>query len=88
MQKSQVAQDLELLADFVAHVGVLWMEFGQRIAARVNIRQGKVRRSDGPDYIQNVEGPSAFLNRKFFEWTQTPVISTNISRRAWIAGLN
>ena len=36
-EEAKVAKDLELLADFVADVGVVGMEFGQSAGVSVNI---------------------------------------------------
>jgi hypothetical protein len=41
-EKAEVAEDLELLADFVADVGVVGMKFGQSVGVSVNFRESEV----------------------------------------------
>ena len=41
IEEAEVAEDLELLADFVANVGVLGMEFDQRIGVSVYVGESE-----------------------------------------------
>ena len=41
MEEAEVSKDLELLADFVADVGVVGMEFGQGAGLGVDIGEGE-----------------------------------------------
>jgi hypothetical protein len=40
-EEAEVAEDLELLADFVADVGVVGMEFGQGAGVSVYVGEGE-----------------------------------------------
>ena len=40
-EETEVAEDLELLANFVAHVGVVGMKFGQSIGVSVYVGQSE-----------------------------------------------
>jgi hypothetical protein len=40
-EEAEVAKDLELLADFVADVGVVGMEFGQNVSVSIYVAQGE-----------------------------------------------
>jgi hypothetical protein len=40
-EEAEVPKDLELLADFVADVGVVGMEFGQRGGVGVDVGEGE-----------------------------------------------
>ena len=40
-EESKVAEDLELLADFVADVGVVGMEFGQSVGVGVDVGESE-----------------------------------------------
>ena len=66
LQQSHVAQDLQLLADFVANVTVVRMELLEFAFKGVNVRVGE---GDGQpsDDVEDVEGPAALGDRDFLE---------------------
>jgi hypothetical protein len=74
---------LELLADFVAHVSVLRVEFSQTHITRVDVLKGEFLLAQGPDDLQDVESPPALLDLQFFEWAHSLVGAANTGRRAW-----
>ncbi len=62
-----VAEDLELLADFVADVAIVGMERAEAIFEGIDIGESEIRAAQGADNSEDVEGPATFLDREFFE---------------------
>jgi len=60
-EEAEVAEDLELLADFVADVGVVGMESGQSAGVSVNIGESEFEFAQRLNYLEHVEGPAALF---------------------------
>jgi len=60
-EEAEVAEDLELLADFVADVGVIGMKFGQSVGVSVNIGESEVDFDQGLHYLKHVKSPASFF---------------------------
>ncbi|MGB8476764.1 MAG: hypothetical protein WCE61_22000 [Candidatus Acidiferrum sp.] len=58
-EEAEVAEDLELLADFVADVGVVGMELGKLGGVGVDVGWGEFGFVQGADDVEDVEGPAA-----------------------------
>jgi hypothetical protein len=67
IEEAEVAEDLELLADFVADVGVFGVEAGERAGVGVDVGEGEFGFVEGADGVQDVEGPAAFFDGDLFE---------------------
>jgi len=65
-EEAEVAEDLELLPDFVADVGVVGMQFGQSAGVSVDIGESEFEFTQGLHYLKHVEGPTSFLYSQFF----------------------
>ena len=52
---------MELLADFVADVGVVGMELGQCAVMRVDVGESEFEFAKGLDDLKHVEGPAALF---------------------------
>ena len=61
-EEAEVAEDLELLADFVADVGVVGVEFGQSVSVGIDIRESEFGFAQGLHYLKHVEGPATLFN--------------------------
>lgn len=66
LQQSHVAQDLQLLADFVANVTVVRMELPEFAFKGVNIRVGEGGGQAAHD-VEDVKGPAALGDGNFLE---------------------
>ena len=60
-QEAEVAEDLELLADFVADVAVMGMEFREGAGVGVDVGKGEFHFAQGLHDLKHVEGPAAFF---------------------------
>jgi len=60
-EESEIAEDLELLADFVADVGVVGMKFGQRVGVSIDIGEIEFEFAQGLHYLKHVESPASFF---------------------------
>ena len=67
IEEAGVAEDLELLADFVADVAIVGMERAEAIFEGIDIGECEIRAAQGADNSEDVESPAAFLDREFFE---------------------
>jgi hypothetical protein len=61
-EEAEVAEDLELLADFGLDVAVGGMELGEFVGVRVNVGQGEFEFAQGLHDLQDVEGPASFFD--------------------------
>lgn len=66
LQEAGVAEDLELLADFVADVAVVGVEFFQFALKCVDVFVGENRFFDSTDDVQDVQGPAALVGGEVF----------------------
>ncbi len=60
-EEAEVAEDLELLADFVADVAVIRMEFRKGARVSVYVGESEFEFAQGLHDLKHVEGPAAFL---------------------------
>ena len=60
-EKAEVAEDLELLADFVADVRVVGMKFSQSVGVGVDISESEFEFAQGLHYLKHIKGPAAFF---------------------------
>jgi hypothetical protein len=60
-EEAEVAEDLELLADFVADVEIVGVEFGQSIGVSVDIGESEFEFAQRLDHLKYVESPAAFF---------------------------
>jgi hypothetical protein len=58
---------LELLADFVANVGIVGMKFGEFVFVDVDVSEDELFFVEGCDDLQDVEGPATFFDFEVFE---------------------
>jgi hypothetical protein len=72
-EKAEVAEDLELLANFVADVGVAGMKFGQSIGVSVDISESEFEFAQGLHYLKYVECPASLFYPQFFQRSQSVV---------------
>src|SRR6266700_1181622 len=61
-EEAEVAEDLELLADFVADVSVVGMEFGQSFGVSIYIGESEFEFAQGLHHLKDVEGPATLFN--------------------------
>ncbi len=61
IEEAEVAEDLELLADFVADVGVVGMEFGQNVGVSVDVGESEFEFAYRVDHLEHVERPAALF---------------------------
>ena len=66
-----------MLADFVADVGVVGMEFGEFVGTGVDVGEKEFGFVDGADDVEDFEGPAAGFGFEFFEWAETAVGAAN-----------
>ncbi|HXP79351.1 MAG TPA: hypothetical protein VN976_05565 [Verrucomicrobiae bacterium] len=66
-----------MLADFVVHVEVLGVEIRKLVDVGVNITQSKFSHFEGPDGLQHIEGPAAFLGIELLEWAKSIIRMTD-----------
>ena len=66
-EEAEVAEDLELLADFVADVTVGGMEFGEFGGAGVDVGEKEFGFVQGANNVEDVEGPAAGFDFEIFE---------------------
>jgi hypothetical protein len=64
---------LELLAGFVANVGVVGMKLRKLIGVGVDVGEGEFEFTKGLDHLGYVEGPTSLFNLQFFQRTE-PVV--------------
>ena len=62
IEEAEVAEDLELLADFFADVGVFGVEAGESVGVGIEVGEGEVGFVEGADGVEDVEGPAAFFD--------------------------
>jgi hypothetical protein len=67
-EEAEVAEDLELLADFVGDVRIVGMESGEFGSVGVDVGEREFWFVEGADDVEDVEGPAAFFDFEFFEW--------------------
>ncbi len=60
-EEAEVAEDLELLPDFVADVAVIGMEFGEGARVGVDVGEGEFHFAQRLRDLKHVEGPAAFF---------------------------
>ena len=82
-EKAEVAEDLELLADFVADVGVVGMEFCQSGGVSVNVGKSEFEFAQRLDYLEHVESPAAFFYLQFFQRPEPIVRDSHFLRSLW-----
>ena len=61
-QETEVAEDLELLADFVADVRVFWMKTREGIGMGIHIGKSEFHFAEGLHYLKHVQGPASPFN--------------------------
>jgi hypothetical protein len=66
-EQAGVAEDLELLADFIGDVAVVGVEFGELVGEGVGVAIRKLRFVEAADGGEDVQGPAAVLKGKVFE---------------------
>ena len=62
LEEAEVAEDLELLAYFVADVGVFGVKLGEFVGVSVNIGKSEIHFRQCLHYLKHVEGPATFFN--------------------------
>jgi len=67
-QQSRIAQDLKLLADFVADVAIIGMEFFQFAGEGVGVHGCKLGFSKAADGVEYVQRPATLGDGNFFQW--------------------
>jgi hypothetical protein len=65
--EAEVAEDLELLADFGADVAIGRMEFGKGVNVSIDIGKGEFGLFQGLNDLENIQRPAAFFYFQFFE---------------------
>ena len=76
-EEAEVSEDLELLSDFGADVGVFGMELGKGIGAGVDIRKREFRFVQGLNDLQNIQGPAALFDIQLLAWPRLPGRAVN-----------
>jgi hypothetical protein len=82
-QEAELAQDLHLLPNLVAHVPITRMQLRERVCVAVDIRQRKSIGSQRTHYIQNVESPTALFGVKFRKRPNARVLLSHYVLRQW-----
>lgn len=67
MQEAEIAEDLELLADFGSDVPVIGMELFQFTGEGINVFVFEFRFAEAVDDVQDVQRPTAFGDGQVFE---------------------
>jgi len=62
IEEVEVAEELELLADFFADVGVFGVQAGELAGVGVDVGEGEFGFVEGADGVEDVEGPAAFFD--------------------------
>lgn len=88
IEEAEVAEDLELLADFVADVGVFRMEPGEIVRVNINVGQREFGFIERAHDTQDIESPAAFFNFQRFEGAQPLIGAADGGRRQRLAAFD
>jgi hypothetical protein len=80
-QESEVAEDLELLADFVFNVAIVGMEFFEFWREGVDFFVGEFWFVEAVDEVKDVESPPAIFNGEVFERFYFAELGSDFFRR-------
>lgn len=80
-EEAEVAEDLELLANFGADVGILGMESCEGIFESVHFRESESGFIEGTDGVEDIEGPAAFFEFQRCNRLKASVSAANFCRR-------
>ena len=58
---------MELLADFVADVAIVGVEFGQGVGVGVDVVEGEFGLLQGLHDLEDIEGPASLFDFEIFE---------------------
>jgi hypothetical protein len=72
-EEAEIAEDLELLADFGLDVVIVGVEFFEGVFEGVDFGQLEFGFSEGADGVEDVEGPAAFFKFKIGEGFEAAV---------------
>lgn len=79
-EEAEIAENLELLADFVADVGILGVKLEKVLFERVDFGQIEFRFVQGADNVQHIQRPAASFEFQGSEWFQAAIRAPNFRR--------
>ena len=85
IEKAQIPENLKLLADFFADVGVVGVQAGELAGVGVDVGEGEVGFVEGADGVEDVEGPAAFFDGELFEGAEALVGLADAARGQGLA---